>query len=347
MKCRFVFVGPVSNLDIKSGPEQVMDKIYLEFKRSGLAAKVVNSRIHSLNAVLDFVNSLLYILTAKDVVINVHSNGLLLPIFFAYLSRLDRKNDYFLTLHGVSAMDEERQTLKNKVMEKLLVKVFKNIICVSKLQRDVLSSKYQRYSRVYVIYNGVAGAEAVNSKVVNDDVAIISAGGFSQTKMTMFHVDVARQLSLLLGPDRKVKLDVYGPIRDEEMYSLFMDGVNRKDNLVINYKGTVPSEKLMSLYSRYDYCICFSKWETFNQTALQAMIRKVPAIVSTTTGVCELIAHGVDGYVFSISDSPEEVARRIVQDMGSYEIISESAYECAKKYLWSDVSDRYLSLMGD
>ena len=93
----------------------------------------------------------------KGYTICIHQNGFRLPMAFCWLSKLDKKNRYFLVVHGVAAEERKyRPVLQRDLnLEPKLIREFPNLICVSEFESGVLKRLYDREHNVTVIGNGV------------------------------------------------------------------------------------------------------------------------------------------------------------------------------------------------
>lgn len=93
----------------------------------------------------------------KGYTICIHQNGFRIPMAFCWLSKLDKKNRYFLVVHGVAAEEQKYRPVlqRNLKLEPKLIREFPNLICVSEFERGVLKRLYGREHGVTVIGNGV------------------------------------------------------------------------------------------------------------------------------------------------------------------------------------------------
>ena len=98
------------------------------------------------------------LLTKKRCIINVHTDGLKLPNLVYWFSKFDRKNDYYLTVHGLYSIDAKMNGNHKKKYDKIerkLCKKFPKIICVSKLLEETIKLKYHRKKWTCVVPNGI------------------------------------------------------------------------------------------------------------------------------------------------------------------------------------------------
>jgi Glycosyltransferase len=342
---KYMFIGPVRNSAVKSGPELVLTELHKNFRVSNEKVWLVSTAIQDSVAVFALLKAIAFLIVSRGVRVNVHSSGLIIPLFFALWGRVDFKNDYFLTMHGVTAMDADRATGVNLLLERLLVVIFPSVICVSNLQKSALSKLFNRKRNVFVIHNGVE--ECV--KYVGGGfkpggvIRVISAAGFSVNKLTKQQISMVKAINS--GGKRKILLDIYGGGSDAHFLSEFKERESAYNTEGIYYRGLVDTNELLKKYEQYDFCLCISKWETFNQTALQAMRAGTPAIVCRTVGAVELISNGESGFVVDIDCLAKSMDEIMVIDSARYSKMAKQAHRIAGKQRWENVAKKYEEVM--
>lgn len=74
-------------------------------------------------------------------------------------------------------------------------------------------------------------------------------------------------------------------------------------NQNFNYRNQVEPSEIVRLQSQALFNLVPSTWDVFNFTVVEAMASARPTIVSTGAGASELIADGVNGYLFPSNDA--------------------------------------------
>lgn len=117
------------------------------------------------------------------------------------------------------------------------------------------------------------------------------------------------------------------------------DRIARIEN--IKMPGTVSREEVHELLEKADIMICPSREDPMPTVCAEAMMHRVPCLVSDSTGTAAYIKDGYDGLVFeseNVSDLEEKISwcvqhRDILREMGDraygiYEkVFSEKAFE--------------------
>lgn len=346
---KIYILGRVPQTDKISGPAYVFLSLYKELKQFHFKTSIIDIEFKERKNICCFLKFLIKVLFTKKNVINIHSYGYLLPLFFSFLSLIDRKNTYVLTLHGISS-NEDRVISQNVLFqENILIKLFPIIICVSNLEKEIIQKKYNRHKSIYVIHNGIEKPDYSSENLINFSssrkIRLIMAGGFSKIKSTQLVIDFVHAYNS--NNKSKVELEIYGPIRDKTIYKYYKENEQLLKNMGISYNGMIPTCELMDKYKEFDFAICLSTYETFNLTALQAMRMATPVLVSKQCGVHELIEDGINGFVFDIrSKNLSMEIENVLQNMSisDYIMISKKAYITATQFTWSHQANKYYTL---
>lgn len=214
------------------------------------------------------------------------------------------------------------------------------LIAVSrKVARD-LERFYGPRNSCFVIYNGI------ESKRFNPEVREILRRrarinfGYSVSDFVLLLVGndwKKKGLSCLLEAvallkDRRVKIAVAGKDDISPFRSLLTD----KD-LNSNIQFLPLRSDPEFYYAAADAYVGPSLEDAFGIPPLEAMACALPVVVSRQSGVSELIAHGVDGYILEDPQRPEELASLIASLYGDKELrerIGRKAAETARQYTW-------------
>ena len=94
--------------------------------------------------------------------------------------------------------------------------------------------------------------------------------------------------------------------------SLFADKLRRRAKAYssVNFVGTVGRDEINNILENTDVLICPSREDPMPTVCAEAMMHKVPCLVSDATGTAEYIHNGIDGFIFS-SESSEKLAEKI------------------------------------
>lgn len=104
--------------------------------------------------------------------------------------------------------------------------------------------------------------------------------------------------------------------------------------------GKVSAERLLELYSVADVFIMPSSYEGFGLSMLEAMICRIPVIVSPAGGPKDILSHGVNSW-FLEHATPEEISESVFSVLTNRQLrekIVKNAFELIKaRYTWEKV----------
>lgn len=113
----------------------------------------------------------------------------------------------------------------------------------------------------------------------------------------------------ILSAYQDVKFVIVGGGDKSHLVKLAEDlGVSHK----VFFTGYVDDNTLLKLYKVIDVAVYPSLYEPFGIVALEAMVAKVPTVVSDVGGLREVVDHGVTGLT-AWADNPESLAWAILQ----------------------------------
>lgn len=92
----------------------------------------------------------------------------------------------------------------------------------------------------------------------------------------------------------------------------------------VEYMGSVPRERLPSLYGSAAVCVFPSLGESFGLTAIEAMACMRPVVYTSTTAGPEVVDDGETGLLAS-PDDPDQIARQILRALSDDEYVNRLA----------------------
>ena len=151
--------------------------------------------------------------------------------------------------------------------------------------------------------------------------------------------------------ERQVRFAIIG----EGAMKPYLEDMIRKSGLRENVRlfGHVSELELHKLYHSSYACIFPSLYEPFGIVALEAMSAGVPAIVSKTGGLDEIVEDGVNGLEFSpgSAESLANAIQRLMDEPALYPKIIKNGMASLEKYSWPLVAERtraiYSSVMEE
>lgn len=132
----------------------------------------------------------------------------------------------------------------------------------------------------------------------------------------------------------KVRLDLYGPVYNEEYWQQCKAIINRlPGNIIVNYRGSIESTKVIETIPGYHFMFMPSTGENFGHVILEALQTGTPVIISDRTPWRNLEEKGV-GWDIPL-DKPEKFVEVIeycaAMGQEEYNAMSARAFEFAKK----------------
>ncbi|HYE75263.1 MAG TPA: glycosyltransferase, partial [Blastocatellia bacterium] len=117
----------------------------------------------------------------------------------------------------------------------------------------------------------------------------------------------------------------------------------------ITVKQFVSRKALAEEYDQADCQVLPSLEDTFSVAVGDGMGRGLPAIVSTNTGIQDLITHKHDGYIVQSGVVQEltEALNYFAQSRTQARRMGEAAYETAKRYTWQHFRRNVLQTIND
>lgn len=218
-----------------------------------------------------------------------------------------------------------------------------HVITVSNMTRQQLVSRFSADpGKISVIYNGI-DLSKFRSRVKKEKFGITD-------KVVLFH----GRLSIQKGPDYFLKA-ARKVLEKEQGVRFIISGkgdllpqlVNEAISLGIMDKvmftGYIEEEKLPYLYAIADAYVLPSISEPFGLTVLEAMANGVPAIVSKSCGVSEIINHCLRVDFWDV----DEMANKIIAVLRYSELkemLAHGAREEAKYFSWGKAASETLEV---
>ena len=260
-------------------------------------------------SLVPFIKLNTYILRKRPDILHIHNwqtPRILLPCFRPVFTvhGLGRPSTYYNRLRGIIAISEA-------------------------VKEDVLS---HGQFNVAVIPNGiVTESVAVKTDLRRDATFKIIQVGRLKTQVKGQDI-LIEAISKLQGLGHgNITLDIIG---DGESKIEIQEQIERLGlSSTVNLRGSLPRREFYSHLREYDLLCQPSRKEGFGLTVAEAMIAKVPVLVSDTGGPIEIIEHGKLGYSFRSNDSFSCAIEidRIINEYGNNEMKSkiEGAYKKA------------------
>lgn len=230
----------------------------------------------------------------------VHS---LMP--FMLWSLFLRKKNVFLFQHGISFGKGKKKILKQLYYSVILNIFGFKVICSSNFAKQKLLNKVAVFKKklLLIIPFGVNINQKDLNKQSQDGVLRIGfAGRVVEQKRVHKIINAIKLINDKIDLEFHIAGD--GPLLNE-IKSKSKEVANNRISFV--YHGFLKDINVF--YSQIDVFILPSFQESFGLVVLEALSRKIPAIVFADSGACvEFIKEGLNGYIV---DSEEELSKKI------------------------------------
>ncbi len=227
-----------------------------------------------------------------------------------------------------------------KAQQKWLKNSYRKIIVPSEVLKNELKENFHiPEKKISVIYPGV---DEPNSHVEVNRPAVftfgLSAPSFGKKGGYVF----LKALKLLKDKGYDFCAKVIYPKSKKNLWLQFL---LLKYGLGDKVEFFPYQEDMPEFYNSVDCVVMPSVLETFGLVALEAMINKKPAVVSSFSGVSEIINHGENGFIFDMrGENHKNLAEKmefLLSNRTEYEKISQNAYETALKFNWKNFYEKF------
>ena len=288
-------------------------------------------------------------LKEKDAIINVHTVGYLLPFVVLLITKLNHKNRYYLTVHGLYSLQnscKKNKSMMRCLMERIIIKHYNYIICVSEMLKNDIQKKYKRNKNIIVIPNATNAHSEIIPVRTSNKIKILFLGGLQKHKGIMTNISVFAELI-----KRKINFEafVYGSDQiGKEKFERMLKHNHLEE--YVHYIGMVKDKQLLyDKLAESDIQLCLSNYDTFNVAIAESLVIGCPVIATNTCGASYLIEDG-SGIVVDLKNKKDAIDR-ICDYINSFILEPEkriNVFQKREKYIskfkWSNIVEQYMML---
>lgn len=291
------------------------------------------------------------VLGQKKSIVNVHTDGFLLPLLVFILSFFNRTNSYYLTVHGIYEIESQIEGRKKNVYfmcERILYKHFPHLICVSEMLREDISSLFGRTDNVLVIPNAT---DASSDKPIVCDMEtfeIVSLGGLRRGKGVDRILNLA---SCLSARNIDFHVSIYGPDGGNvELYSAIISerGLTGK----VDYYGNVTDKQAVyDIIRQSAVQLCLSEYDTYNVAIAESLVLGCACIASDRCGASYLINDYENGLVVNLEQEEKtnyDKSLEYILHLRRSDLFRKKIFLNREKYAtqlaWKTIANSYLAL---
>lgn len=267
--------------------------------------------------------------------------------WFVGLAAMSLKNIFSLplvsTFHGCKLL-EHQNNLNPK--HQYIIQVQRQLLTQSDLvttysqfMKDALTKKYSfPTNKIKVFSCGVDECKVPLAKGHNKIKKVLYLGRFAYEK-NIENLLKAFKIVVKFIPNCRLILVGKGPLKQQ--YLEIINSLKIKSYTQIT-EFISDQKKIDRLYRNVDVFILPSIFEPFGLTVLEAVVRKVPVIISQVGGPVEVIKNNISGLTINPYD-PKDIANKIIYLLQNHKIatrLSQNAYkDVIKKYNWQKASN--------
>lgn len=218
------------------------------------------------------------------------------------------------------------------------------IVCSSYMQRELQGFFQLPTDKLTVIPNGVNIEDFTGKSnyVQGYEKFVFFIGRLVREKGVQVLLEAAPKI-LARMPATRFVIAGTGPY-EEQLRARIRDlGIEHR----VHFAGYVNDQARNKLFRQSSVAVFPSLYEPFGIVALEAMAAGIPAVVSDTGGLSEIVEHGIDG-LKCYAGSPDSLADNILAVLGDPKLAERlrfNGYEKAKnKYSWFAIAGETLSV---
>ncbi len=173
---------------------------------------------------------------------------------------------------------------------------------------------------------------------------ILYVGRIHPTKGIDFLLKVLKEL---IKKDKKYKLVLVGPLKNDYYFSSLLDFIKNNDlEKYIVFTGFVSEIEKTALYDVCDIFFLPSKYEPFGIVILESFARGKPVVSVESDGPRYLIKEGVNGFLvrYGDVDSAVNYIETLIQNKGLYKRISSNNRKKAREFVWDKIVDKLIKV---
>jgi glycosyltransferase involved in cell wall biosynthesis len=245
-----------------------------------------------------------------------------------------KNNNFFMNLYYKKYKPKMVQNAYYE--EKWITQDHRKIFVVSnKLKDDYVKNFGIPENKISVIYPGIEYSEKIDKSELHDLFTFGISATFFKRKGGLLFLRALRKVK-----QKKYKFKAYIILRRNSVSKKrWLNLLLKVFNISKEVEFITFQNDMKDFYKKIDCMVMPSHEEAFGLVALESMINKIPCIVSSCSGVSEIIKDGVDGFIFDINNkASSNLAKKMIYILNNSNKINEfvlNAYETAKKYTWN------------
>jgi glycosyltransferase involved in cell wall biosynthesis len=224
------------------------------------------------------------------------------------------------------------------------------VICVSRMTRDILTSRYGvPESKCRVIYNAITiNGEPINhpfNRIEQDDKIVLFLGRITMQKGPEYFLAAAKKVLTVMDNVKFVMAGSGDMIRRMIELAAAM-GIGHR----VTFTGFLRGDDVDRIYEMADLYVMPSVSEPFGLAPLEALSHDVPVLISKQSGVSEVLTHALKVDFWDINEMANKIVAVLRHPPLQKTLREHGAFE-VRKFSWSDAARQcvevYQEIAGD
>ena len=217
-----------------------------------------------------------------------------------------------------------------------LLGLYKNVVfhATNEQEKEFIKQSFPNSKDILVAPNlpRFQNQEILQLKEKNQVTRFVSVARVAREKGTL----TALKALFEIGTSAQVVYDIFGPVYDKNYWNECKDVINKlPSNIVVNYMGSIESDKVPEILKEYHFFLMPSEGENFGHGILEAFTSGCPVIISDNTPWRGLEEKKF-GWDISLSN-PEEITgainMAIEMKQEDYNLWSQNAWEFSREVI--------------
>lgn len=216
------------------------------------------------------------------------------------------------------------------------------VIAVSNFTKRILVSKYNvDPKKIDVVHNGVTGANRLPDdqlQFATKRPMVVFMGRLTAQKGAEYFLQLASAV-IKKVPDALFVVAGHG----DQYHSLLFQSAYQQLSASVLFTGFMRDHQREALLSRADVFVMPSLSEPFGLVALEAAQRQVPVVVSTNSGVKELLTHALQADFWDINKMSTQI-RDLIQNQDFRQQIIAGQNRDLERATWNTAAEKVSSI---
>jgi len=220
------------------------------------------------------------------------------------------------------------------------------VICVSRLTRDIVTSRYGiPASKCRIIYNAVTvNGEPLQlplHRIEKDDKIVLFLGRITMQKGPEYFLAAAKKVLEVMDNVKFVMAGSGDMIRRMIDLAAAM-GIGHR----VAFTGFLGSDDVDRIFQMADLYVMPSVSEPFGLAPLEALSHDVPVLISKQSGVSEVLTHALKVDFWDINEMANKIVAVLRHPPLQKTLREHGAFE-VRKFSWSDAAKACLDVYGE